>query len=481
MNQNVVRAYEGRAPYIFVSYAHKDAAQVLPVIAQLQSYGYRIWYDEGIAPGSEWPENIAVHLNNCAAVIAFLSPNSVNSSNCRREITYALSKNKPFLGIFLTETAMSPGMEMQISSQQCVMKYAYRDLSLFYEKVCSFGGLYPCKTVQQAQPSYRQPTPAQTYCAQPNPAQTYYTQPVSGQNVASGQLGMRQLTIHRLKATVAGITEFNVYIEDNAAGDLKINGVLCRKLGTIANGEIKTFLIPTTAARVYVFAKTFRDRLGKNLINEFYPLPAGVEPVQLRGKCSANLLAGMHFRFEGVQDRQVLRNRRRSAMWSWIIVAAVLALGILGNLLEQGVFDGTNQAPSLIFQGSEYKITLTEDFKKITYEGYDSAFESKEVFIPILVERFQDVPELRDYTSYEYADSVLRANGKQCEVKSYKDFLYFEYVSTSKVSGEDMHYFVTIHKSEEAFWIVQFITAEKNYSKYRESFLKWADTFAPNT
>ena len=66
MNQSVVRAYEGRAPYIFVSYAHKDAAQVLPVIAQLQSYGYRIWYDEGIAPGSEWAENIAVHLNNCA-------------------------------------------------------------------------------------------------------------------------------------------------------------------------------------------------------------------------------------------------------------------------------------------------------------------------------------------------------------------------------------------------------------------------------
>ena len=137
MQTSNVRAYEGKEPYIFISYAHKDSARVLPILAQLQSRGYRVWYDEGIAPGSEWPENIAQHLNDCAVTVAFVSNNSMASPNCRREITYALSKKKPFLGIFLEQAEMSPGMELQMSAQQCVMKYSYRSEDMFYDKVCS--------------------------------------------------------------------------------------------------------------------------------------------------------------------------------------------------------------------------------------------------------------------------------------------------------------------------------------------------------
>lgn len=157
MHFSEVRAYEGNEPYIFASYAHKDSEQVLPVISQLQQRGYRVWYDEGIVPGSEWPENIAQHLNDCAAVIVFLSPNCIDSANCRREITYALSKNKPFLGLFLEPTTMSPGMELQIATQQCVMKYAYADEALFYEKLCSCPDLQPCKEVMPTQPVAPQP------------------------------------------------------------------------------------------------------------------------------------------------------------------------------------------------------------------------------------------------------------------------------------------------------------------------------------
>lgn len=157
MHFSEVRAYEGNEPYIFASYAHKDSEQVLPVISQLQQRGYRVWYDEGIVPGSEWPENIAQHLNDCAAVIVFLSPNCIDSANCRREITYALSKNKPFLGLFLEPTTMSPGMELQIATQQCVMKYAYADEALFYEKLCSCPDLQPCKEVMPTQPVVQQP------------------------------------------------------------------------------------------------------------------------------------------------------------------------------------------------------------------------------------------------------------------------------------------------------------------------------------
>ena len=41
-------AYNGNEPYIFISYAHKDSDKVLPIIRELQSRGYRVWYDAGI-------------------------------------------------------------------------------------------------------------------------------------------------------------------------------------------------------------------------------------------------------------------------------------------------------------------------------------------------------------------------------------------------------------------------------------------------
>ena len=41
-------AYEGTEPYIFISYAHKNTDQVIPIISVLQNRGFRVWYDAGI-------------------------------------------------------------------------------------------------------------------------------------------------------------------------------------------------------------------------------------------------------------------------------------------------------------------------------------------------------------------------------------------------------------------------------------------------
>ncbi len=136
--------YEGKKPYIFISYAHKDSHLVFPILEELDRRGYRVWYDDGIAPGSEWPENIAQHLDGCSLALAFISPNSIASVNCRREVTFALSKRKPFLGIMLQATEMSLGMEMQLSAQQCIMKYTYTSDEDFFRKVCSCPDLEPC-------------------------------------------------------------------------------------------------------------------------------------------------------------------------------------------------------------------------------------------------------------------------------------------------------------------------------------------------
>ena len=139
-----VQIYEGRDPYIFVSYAHADSESVLPVLSELQSRGHRLWYDAGLVAGSEWPEYIAEHLQRASLVICFVSNAYIASANCRREMHYALSKHIPTLNIFLEKTRLTPGMEMQIGNCFALMKYDMSD-RVFREK------LYGAPLLQQSQ------------------------------------------------------------------------------------------------------------------------------------------------------------------------------------------------------------------------------------------------------------------------------------------------------------------------------------------
>lgn len=107
--------YEGREPYIFVSYSHKNADRVKPLIAQMQRRGCRVWYDTGIQGGKEWPAVIAEHIKNCSCFMLFLTPDYVQSHNCRQEIHYALKTQREILPIYLSEVELGHGLDMQLS------------------------------------------------------------------------------------------------------------------------------------------------------------------------------------------------------------------------------------------------------------------------------------------------------------------------------------------------------------------------------
>ena len=92
MKRCSVRPYEGADNYIFVSYCHRDKQEVYPIIERLARDGYRVWYDEGIDPGADWPEVIADHLSRCALCIAFLSDNALNSQLQARNQLYPSQK-----------------------------------------------------------------------------------------------------------------------------------------------------------------------------------------------------------------------------------------------------------------------------------------------------------------------------------------------------------------------------------------------------
>jgi len=133
-------AYGGNEPYVFVSYAHIDAAAVYPEIKKMHHNGVRIWYDKGIEEGSEWPAEIEKALNNCTVFIVFLSKHAVESVNIRNEIHLALKKKKEFLAVYLEKTDLKFGLELTISSLQHVTK---RQTGEYWEKIWKFLTTHP--------------------------------------------------------------------------------------------------------------------------------------------------------------------------------------------------------------------------------------------------------------------------------------------------------------------------------------------------
>lgn len=116
-------AYKGTEPYIFVAYAHKDSGVVFPELVQLSNWGVNIWYDEGIDPGNEWPEEIAAALAGASLLIYYVSPNSVNSRNCRDEINFGLNHNIEIVAIHIEETDIPAGLSLRIGSLQAIYKH----------------------------------------------------------------------------------------------------------------------------------------------------------------------------------------------------------------------------------------------------------------------------------------------------------------------------------------------------------------------
>ncbi len=134
MAERIPEAYKGDKPYIFISYAHKDSETVLPVIARLQEDGFRVWYDEGIAPGSNWDVYISEHLDGSCNVLGFLSKSYVKSQNCRDELALTRAKGKPMNLVYIDDVQLSPGLRMRYGRIQALFMNAMSE-DAFFEKL----------------------------------------------------------------------------------------------------------------------------------------------------------------------------------------------------------------------------------------------------------------------------------------------------------------------------------------------------------
>lgn len=105
-------------PYLFISYSHKNCALVSQIINEFTKHGFRLWYDDGIHLGDEWPETVAMYLKNAYCVIFCVSQDFCDSKNCKREVNYAIDLDKTMFAIYIEECILSPGLSMQLGTVQ---------------------------------------------------------------------------------------------------------------------------------------------------------------------------------------------------------------------------------------------------------------------------------------------------------------------------------------------------------------------------
>ena len=161
------RAYSGEQPYVFVSYSHANSNVVFPLIKQLHNKGYRIWYDEGIDPSTEWRKIIAKRLMPAKAVLFFISPEAVESKFVNREISFADEENIPIIPVFLKETELTGDLRLTLTLLQRIHYFRYPNDEAFFEELLRSPHLRNCfeshekaRTIKGTHPEKMQDAPA---------------------------------------------------------------------------------------------------------------------------------------------------------------------------------------------------------------------------------------------------------------------------------------------------------------------------------
>ena len=132
-------AYTGQGKFLFVSYSHKDADEVYPLIQEMADQGLHVWYDEGLEPGSGWDDNVAIHIEKCELLIAMISHKYLSSDNCRDELTYARDIGKKTILVYTEKTELPAGMRLRFNRLFALFRYElsredfYRKLFLVKE------------------------------------------------------------------------------------------------------------------------------------------------------------------------------------------------------------------------------------------------------------------------------------------------------------------------------------------------------------
>ncbi|MGM9489688.1 TIR domain-containing protein [Ideonella sp. YS5] len=94
---------------LFVSYSRADTPIVRRLHAGLQAHGRETWVDwEGIPPSADWMREIETAIDAADAVVFVMSPSSLASVVCARELAHAHAQRKRVLPVVIRDAGDTP-------------------------------------------------------------------------------------------------------------------------------------------------------------------------------------------------------------------------------------------------------------------------------------------------------------------------------------------------------------------------------------
>ncbi len=285
---------------------------------------------------------------------------------------------------------------------------------------------------------------------------------------------MRNLTIRREKSAAASSVPIRIYIEDPDLGDILINGLPCRQLGTLANGEKTTFTIENEEAKLFALS----PKQSTDQCSEYLTLPEGESDLFIRGQNHFNPLAGNPFQFQGATEEEVLEYRKKGQKKGVAalvgIIAAVVVL--LGSLLAFFLLRDPGNTKE--FTSAGMTITLTEDFDQEFMDGFTAAYKSPEAAMFAIKEEFSLMEGAENLSIEEYVDILFQNNPLTAEsvLNTEGEIPWFEYTYMDPMEGQTYRYYVAVYKTEDAFWLVQFATPEAMAEEMTPQFHAWAES-----
>ena len=291
---------------------------------------------------------------------------------------------------------------------------------------------------------------------------------IPGKRTGKVCVTLRRLWIHRRKSPAAGMKKMKVYMED-PQGDALINGFLCRKLGELKNGQMRSFTISNQALRVFVVADSFT----RDMNNAFAVIPEGEEDAVLSGRNVRTSFGKHSFCFD---TGAVLRPEKQGNRLLMVLaaVAAMLvgtAAGLGAAIAASGISLADNPET---FAAEELRITLPDDFQEADVSGYTACFASGETAVFIL--REEPDREVFGDLSLDVYGAMILANsgfGQDVQIDNGQGLTTFRASRTNGETGQEYFYYCGLFRSADAYWLVQITTAAENPEEQIPLFRQW--------
>jgi len=164
-----------------------------------------------------------------------------------------------------------------------------------------------------------------------------------------------------------------------------------------------------------------------------------------------------------------------------IVLSAVLSFSVFfvlsGGL--DNVFE--SKAKTKEFTKAGMTLSLTSDFYEKEMASQTAYYESQKYIVTVLKEEFtifESIGISTDISVKEYAKLVIDNNMIDSATEEKDNLTFFKYEKT--INGKQFSYFATVHKSSDAFWLIQFACESKNAEDSQDLFIEWAQTIEFN-